>query len=680
MSLSLDRKVVEDPSPWAEFFPIDAVTPITAVHRGIEYRGEVVRAARWSASLGQAPRDGSYFKIVLLQSSPKLGLQPTLDRNTAVCVPASRSGSQTQRIIGEITAAKRASYLTRRDVDAAAINSALRERQDDLENLLVEEESARFAKGSILVQDGPGPELVDVYAGDDPADWMENLAGWLLARRYPRLPVDTCVLDQPVTEDDVAEIFESIFDRSGGNPAFLVALGLASPDTNSAYDPSRCPVFQLVRDKMGGGASDFGELHKYLSDEIGLTGQLASLFLVLFVSYESPEHPESPESSERPEYQISLKNHAEITMVDGGQFFGTRLTPDLIPLIAWDEHLASKAASIAPASEPSFDDVKHHLSVLCPESMSCPQDSVNQVLASHLVFIGGQIAIARQIMDLFDAEFSVELEQALHRLRRVSGVGYARIYHSIRTTYSSLFDLRDDLETVRELASLQNDAEEIFRARTYIAEAQVPAADFPNLAVDRDTLLTGLAPARLVPAKSRGWSAIARDAAAFKLRYIQAYRDHHQRFHDELPGFQSELMTAKKKSAALGLLNTLVELGEPTGTALDEGLAALVTGPSPCSQQGNDLDLSGDSSCRECRISLLQHVPSAELARLAPQVDMALGGKTQELSRCLVEKALAGHAGEKWQEFLQIVQASELSSLANTLDNDLVTFIKQVLD
>jgi hypothetical protein len=69
-----------------------------------------------------------------------------------------------------------------------------------------------------------------------------------------------------------------------------------------------------------------------------------------------------------------------------------------------------------------------------------------------------------------------------------------------------------------------------------------------------------------------------------------------------------------------------------------------------------------------------------ELARLTPQVDMELGGKTRELSRRLVEKALAGRADERWQEFLQIVQASELSSLANTLDNDLATFIKQVLD
>ena len=46
----------------------------------------------------------------------------------------------------------------------------------------------------------------------------------------------------------------------------------------------------------------------------------------------------------------------------------------------------------------------------------------------------------------------------------------------------------------------------------------------------------------------------------------------------------------------------------------------------------------------------------------------------------MVEKALAGRVDERWQELLQIVQASELSSWANTLDNDLVAFIRQVLD
>ena len=95
---------------------------------------------------------------------------------------------------------------------------------------------------------------------------------------------------------------------------------------------------------------------------------------------------------------------------------------------------------------------------------------------------------------------------------------------------------------------------------------------------------------------------------------------------------------------------------------------------------GSGLDLSNEPHSPECQIGLAQTVPSAELARLTPQVDMALGVKTREVGRQLVEKALADGTDERWQEFLQIVQASELSSLANTLDNDLVTFIRQLLD
>ena len=113
---------------------------------------------------------------------------------------------------------------------------------------------------------------------------------------------------------------------------------------------------------------------------------------------------------------------------------------------------------------------------------------------------------------------------------------------------------------------------------------------------------------------------------------------------------------------------------------MENELATLAVGPAPCPQYANKLDLANEPTCPECQISLAQRVPTIELARLTRQVDIALGGKTQELIRRLVEKALASRTDERWQEFLLIVQASELSSLANTLDNGLVTFIKQVLD
>ena len=312
MTVSANRAVngtVEaDRTPWALLFPMNTVTPITAIHLGIEYRGEVARAARWSAGLGQAPGSGAHFKIVLLQDRSKLGLPKIAERNIAVCIPSSRPGRHAHRIIGEITAAKQAAYLTRRDVDAAAINSALRERQDDLESQLVTEESARFSKGDICVQSGPGPDTGTVYCGGDPMEWMENLAGWLLAHCYPSLPVNTHTLARPVCEDNIPELFASCFSQPGAGdgllPDFGPAMGLSSRESGGSYDPSDCPVFPLIREKLGGGTANFGGLHHYLAHEIGLTSELASLYLILFVHHERPEH------------QIQLVDRAALFMAD----------------------------------------------------------------------------------------------------------------------------------------------------------------------------------------------------------------------------------------------------------------------------------------------------------------------------------------------------------------------------
>jgi hypothetical protein len=361
------------------------------------------------------------------------------------------------------------------------------------------------------------------------------------------------------------------------------------------------------------------------------------------------------------------------------------LTPDLIPLIAWNNGLVSNAMSIGTASEPRFNDVRHHLSALSPEIASRSEEMAEDALASTIKSIGEQTAAARLVLDFLETDpnapgETAKLNTALDRLFRISGDDYADLYLSIRAVYSSLVDLKDDLETLRQLAALDRDSAEISGARAYIASADVPESEYPNLVIDRETLLTGLSPASLTRSRGRGWSAIARDAAAFKVRYAQAYGEHHKRFHDVLPAFQATLTTAKKKSAALGLLNTIAELGTPDGTGLEKDLAELAVGPAPCSQSGSGLDLATEPNCPECQIELAQTVPAAEPARLTPQVDMALGGETRELSRRLVEKALAGRADERGQEFLQLVQASELSSLANTLDNDLVTFIKRVLD
>jgi len=94
----------------------------------------------------------------------------------------------------------------------------------------------------------------------------------------------------------------------------------------------------------------------------------------------------------------------------------------------------------------------------------------------------------------------------------------------------------------------------------------MPKYPLPNLAADRETLLTGLSPSR---------------AMAFKSHYAQAYREHHRQFHDDLLGSQATLITTKKKAAAFGLFNTVIELGAPVEMHLEEELATLAAGPAP---------------------------------------------------------------------------------------------------
>jgi len=598
-----------DQTPWEALFPMDAVTPMTCVHQGIEYPGEVVRSGRWLPRHGQAPGKGYHFKIVLLQESARDGLPEAVDQRTAVCIPASGSGRQVHRIIGEITAAKQAEYLTRRDVDAAAINSALRERRYGLESRLAAEESARLAKGAIFVSDQPGPDPAKIFSSGDPMDCMESLAGWLLARSYPRLPLDTHSLAQPICEDDIGRLFASIFGHPTADPGLLSrlgpAMGLSLLDSSGVYNPSECPIFSLIQEKIGPGPALFVDLHHYLAYEVGLADQAASLYLMLFIQHEFPEH------------QIQLLNGAAMFMADGGPLLGTRLTPDLIPLLAWEPNLESQAESIGPASAPSFSDARHHLSVLCPELATCDPDKAAETLFRSLESFSRDSATASHLLDSLETNWNAgpdepgdagKLKAVLDRLNRISADDYAEVYQQARAAYPRLPELKEDLETMRQLVTLDGDSSEIFEAQRYVVDARVPSTEFPNLAVDREALLTGLSPSRLVRSKGRGWSAVARDAAAFKVRYTQAYREHHRRYHDALPGFQATLLAAKKKSAALELLNTIVELGTPVGTALREAISALPPGPNPCSTEGSTFDLSSEPVCPECHIGPLARV------------------------------------------------------------------------
>ena len=130
---------------------------------------------------------------------------------------------------------------------------------------------------------------------------------------------------------------------------------------------------------------------------------------------------------------------------------------------------------------------------------------------------------------------------------------------------------------------------------------------------------------------------------------------------------------------ALDLLNTIPELGEATGDGLTPALAGMEVQLSPCAVPSRDLDLDETPGCPSCRLTLEQSLPTQALARLLSTIDATLGEMNRTLSNLMVERILHGQVDQRLEDFLKIVQASDLSALSNTISEELVTFIRRML-
>ena len=386
---------------------------------------------------------------------------------------------------------------------------------------------------------------------------------------------------------------------------------------------------------------------------------------------------------------------------------GTRLGGDLVPLLRWDQQigdqeLAGWAVSIGPATEPEWNDALPHLSTLSPglapvsvEQELQPQE---QTLLRHLDALAAELAQAQELIALLEraqelqgeigyrvdtgvatGEDGGDLTASLGRLSQVSGRDFRSIYQSVRGVYTDYRRLEEDLSLLHQLSLLGRSAEDILKAQEYLEGALVPPNLYPALSVDRQALREALAPANLVQARGRTWGALEQEFSRFKSNFADAYRTHHEDVHQALPAFHRDLEQARRKLGAVELLNSLSELGEPAGAGLSGSLSQLEEAPPNCTVSKAHLDLETLPWCSSCRLTLETSLPSAELGRLLPAIDGALGAKNGQLSNLLVERILHGKADGRLDDFLKIVQASDLSALATTLNKELLGFIRQLL-
>ena len=667
-----------------EYADLWRVEPFSADYGGLVYSGEVVYADTWDAGLGQALEGDVHFRIVMLRRRRPVPAADIQDSRIAVCVPGRAPSRDRSELNKELSAIRETQglYLTRRTLETGVVRDYLERHHEKLQERLAGEEAALYAAGHIQSPAPAASEIKDIFAGAEPSVWYEKLARVLLSWAYPSLPVDASLLPRPLSSEDIRSVYEAIFaarsDDRGALGEFGPGLDLSGAPDPQTFSPSESTVFRQIRDELSRcqGELAWKEIQDLLVLAVGLTRPLATLYLLAFVYFGEPE----AELRLAPEHRQMFR--------DGRHVRGSRLTRESIPYLQWPEDGVGEGIETLTylRQEISWNDALLYSAVLC-QGLTEIEDDPAQVsrqeseLLSALHELDTDVKYALELLEALSTALGADeggSRSALQGLLRVCRATEFRQVHDLaRDVYYGPQKLLEALELLRRVLIIGDSLGEIVETRDYIDVATVESG-YSELGVDRTALLEVISsPVSLAGAP--GWPVVKERARDFQRRYRRAYIGFHGRYHRQVAQLRASLEASRPKLHAVELLDRLDELGAPMGLALLERYGILERGLWLCAVTLSDLDLESTPRCADCLVVLGKVPPATELEGYVKDLDMALAEQNRRLSRLLVRRILDDQVDERLDSFLKIVQASDLSALCNTLNDDMLQLIRRIL-
>ena len=518
-----------------------------------------------------------------------------------------------------------------------------------------------------------------------PSRGFESLPGPPLSWAFPTLPIEPSLLPKPLTPEEIPLIYDAMFASRVEERSALAdygpGLGLSKPEAPLAVDTSDCRVFLQIRGELEShdGELSWQEVHPALAHSSGLTRPLASLYLLGFVAF---GHPET---------ELNLVPGHSLRFRDSRPVRGNRLTREFLGLLPWqgdDDSLAQSVLSLRlPQEQISWNDALQYISLLCQGLTEAEEGSPDvskqeKELVEALGDLAGDAGQAVEILDSLNAAMPSSYEQEVHfslqSLWEVcQGDDFRKVYASARGVYTNPEHLSQGLDRLRALLHLGDSLEEIVGAFAYLETADV-AAGYQQLSFDRVALLEEMSLPVLL-ATAQGWSTVRAQIREYQPRYRRAYLEHHARYQLEASRLWALLEDSRTKVHALGLLNSIPELGEPVGLGLVQRRTDLERKTKRCAVSPEDMAIDMGPRCANCRMALGESPPTHELDLYLRDLDRALTEQNQRLSRMVVDRVLHDRVDRRLDNSLKIVQASDTSALSNTLDDELAGYIRQLL-
>lgn len=647
---------------------------------GLQYPGEVIVASRWNDAWGKELTNDRYFRIVLLTSRQRSFTAILRDARIAVCIPAQDVLHRRRDLDREMRSIAEAKglYTVGRQADSSALRSSLEQRETELRGEFLEGCSRSYGSGQIRNVVNMDREAGRIFASPDPAQWLDNLAGVVLTRVYPTLPIDPTIFPRTLLEADLPALFDGFLADAPQSPgegaitSFAVGLGLAQKGDPSAFNPRDCAVFGLVQQELEhkGPRIPIPDLARLLGHSYGLPLPLVALFLLAFVKY---SHPET---------ELDLAPEISLTTIEGGPFPGDRLTWDLVGRIRWHQDMGTFLTWLHLPEPPTWNTALPFIQVIDPEAERAAPDDVTRKEAALLSKLEELGENARQalvdIHPLLEEQDVAEIEDRLQALIALGeSADFRQFYHGVRQMFRRPRSLAAERHLPAQVLQLKAIFPEIAAVRSYL-KAMSFGPNEGALSLDHQALAYETNPVHILESTAL-WPGVKGRFDRLRRTYIDLYIGHHGQYRKEASARWARLQHALPLVEALEHFNAIPELGPPVGEELPYQFEQLNTSLKMCPAQEEDVTVDDHPVCPYCGLTLSEGVPYTEVEALLMDVEQAVQEQNRRLSLHGIQQILDQGDEQMVDKLIKIVRMADLSPLANALSPQVLAFLRAFL-
>ena len=512
-----------------------------------------------------------------------------------------------------------------------------------------------------------------IFAGDGLSSSADSMVEATMEQAYPTLPFEHRRLPQATTCENIGGVFAGVVQQDpdfADASRFGAVLGIAIGPTPGAFDASGAEVMRAIEEelKSSRGEAQAHDIVQMLCRDYGLNSILATFYLLAFVRHSRAE--------------VELLPGHSIELRSGGPLLSNRITWDMVAELSFTAATGEVLGTIRRRPAPVWSAVLPYAGLIV-DGLVLSEDVAEieeeaQRLRSGLIEMGVRLQDSIDGISVLATALEEDAGVALGTLRRLQTLSSKSDPQEFRNNAVDNFGgpsgLQKALQLRGRLERLATLAPAVVRERRYLAEMTFGRRhrdlEFRRYAAIKTIGLDGLIESPSL------WESIEQNVRQLRSEYAASYLSHHAIYHQEAAEMLRDLEVLPPQIGALERFNDVPEFEGTVDTDVPGRFRELMASVRTCAKSEDDIDLDSAPICDECLLPLDQDARRREAAILMRDTAAAMREYNQRISSEGVRRILADPSREQVDKFIDMVQISEISDLANVLDADVMEFLR----